>query len=129
MSTTIETSRFFSMFNLRVSANKPILGFCDSSYLALFEREPNVVKAKSSSPSSKNSGFFSVSIETKTKLPGGKVMKNAKSKSWKANKISVDTTARTDLFDLICSNSKSPEKCQLYVDRLQLAATNMDSKK
>jgi len=56
-------------------------------------------------------------------------MKNAKSKSSKANKISVDTTARTDLFDLICSNSKSPEKCQLYVDRLQLAATNMDSKK
>ena len=88
-----------------------------------------MIKAKSSSPSSKNSGFFSVSIETKTKLPRGKVMKNAKSKSSKANKISVDTTARTDLFDLNCSNSKSPEKCQLYVDRLQLAATNMDSEK
>ena len=47
----------------------------------------------------------------------------------KSNQISVNVTSGDDgLFEIICSDSKSPEKCQVFVDRLQEASNNIRSK-
>lgn len=54
-------------------------------------------------------------------------MKTQHSKE-KSNQISVNVTSGDGLFEIICSDSKSPEKCQLFVERLQEASNNILSK-
>ena len=56
-------------------------------------------------------------------------MKNQHSKqSSNSSQISVDVSSGGGLFEIICADSKSPEKCQIFVDRLQEASNNIRAK-
>ena len=49
-------------------------------------------------------------------------------KSHSGKEISVNVTSDDNLFEIICSDSKVPEKCEMFVERLKESSLNIKAK-